>query len=139
MISDSGKPLSIFSVKDFHLSGFLLRIENNSKQNAHFWTSSAIQVEVSRWSFPGGRYIRMALGVAARNAVRARIGGSRCLRMPCIFHCTGDLPLILPVHLLGCLSTCPPTACLPPPLTWGWDAASQVPQPNPTMAVGKPD
>ena len=132
MISNSGKPLSIFIVKDFHRSRFLLRIENNSKQSAHFWTSSAIQVEVYRWSFPGGRSIRLA----ARNAVGARFGsGSRCLRMPCIFHsadlpltlpcvahCTGDLPLTLPLHLLGCLSTCLPTACLPPPLSWGWHA-----------------
>ena len=74
MISSSGKPLSIFSVKDFHCSGSLLGRENNSIPR---------KLLLKQFCNPTG-WSLFEFGIAARKAVR--VGSMARMPMHCIFH-----------------------------------------------------
>ena len=74
MISSSGKPLSIFSAKDFHCSGSLLGRENNSIPR---------KLLLKQFCNPTG-WSPFEFGIAARKAVR--VGSMARMPMRCIFH-----------------------------------------------------
>ena len=74
MISSSGKPLSIFSAKDFHCSGSLLGRENNSIPR---------KLLPKQFCNPTG-WSPFEFGIAARKAVR--VGSMARMPMHCIFH-----------------------------------------------------
>ena len=105
MISNSGKPLSIFIVKDFHRSRFLLRIENNSKQSAHFWTRSAIQVVFSwRALYQDGTWHgsqKCSGGKIWWKPLPANALHASSTLLTCLSHC-----LASPTALVTCLSHC---------------------------------